>query len=431
MDIQAIRNDFPILERRIHGHPLIYLDNAATTHKPRQVLETWHACYTQHNANIHRSPHTLGQEASDLYEQAHRGVARYIGAESWRQVVFVRNGTEAINLVAYSLMHGPSGRLRLSPGDEIVLTVMEHHSNWVPWQLARDECGVTLKVVDICADGTLDLQQLQAALSERTRLVCCTHVSNVLGTINPVREIGRLAHAAGALLLVDGAQSVPHLPVTVQELDCDFLAFSGHKMLAPMGIGVLYGRAELLEQMAPFLRGGDMIDQVNAQTATWNRLPWKFEAGTPDVAGAVALGGAIDHASGQRLVGAIDYLTGLGMEAVRSHELELTSHLLRGLQAVPGVRVFGPSSPEQRCGVVAFDVHSSGEFGDAHLIAELLNEEGIAVRAGGHCAYPLLSRLGVPGTLRASVYLYNTMAEIDRLLDVLQEIISHKLVALA
>jgi len=427
MDIQAIRNDFPILTRQIHGHPLVYLDNAATTQKPRQVLDTWQTCYTWHNGNIHRSPHTLGQEASGLYEQAHRGVARFIGAESWREIVFTRNCTEALNLVAFSLLHG-AGRLRLQAGDEIVLTVMEHHSNWVPWQMVRDQRGVILRLVGIGEDGTLDLERMQSLLTGRTRLVCCTHVSNVLGTINPVRRMADMAHAAGALFLVDAAQAVPHLPVAVPELDCDFLAFSGHKMLAPMGTGVLYGRSELLEEMAPFLRGGDMIDRVSAEGATWNRLPWKFEAGTPDVAGAVALGGATVPGDGTRLTGAVDYLSRLGMDAVRAHELELTSRLLRGLQAMPGVRVFGPPAAEQRCGVVAFDVQANGEPADVHLIAGLLDEVGIAVRAGGHCAYPLMNRLGVPGTLRASVYLYNTVAEVDYFLQSLQDIIAHTLV---
>jgi cysteine desulfurase / selenocysteine lyase len=427
MDIEGIRSDFPILQRQIRGRPLIYLDNAATSQKPRQVLYTIQTFYALYNANIHRGTHTLAQEASDLYEQAHRNVARFIGAETWQEIVFVRNSTEAINLVAYSLLHGQKDHLRLEPGDEIVLTLMEHHSDLVPWQMVRDLRGVTLRFVDVREDGTLNMAQLQASLTERTRLVCCAHVSNVLGTINPVREIGQLAHAVGALFLVDGAQSVPHMPTAVKESGCDFLAFSGHKMLAPMGIGVLYGRRELLEEMTPFLYGGDMIADVTMEGASWNRLPWKFEAGTPDVCGGIALGGATDRQSGQRLEGAVDYLSRLGMEAVHAHEVELTRHMLQGLQSMPEVKVYGPLEPDMRCGVIAFTIEKDGEPSDAHLIAQLLDEEGIAVRAGGHCAYPLARRLGVSDTVRASLYLYNTTEEVDRFLGVLQEIVRHQL----
>lgn len=430
MDVQSLRADFPILQRQINGRPLIYLDNAATTHKPRQVLETLQTFYTHYNANIHRAAHTLGQEATDLYEQAHRNVARFIGAAAWQEIVFVRNCTEAINLVANALLQATDEYLRLAPGDEIVLTVMEHHSNLVPWQMARDRRSVTLKFVDIRADGTLDMAQLAAALTERTRLVCCTHISNLTGVINPVQEIGQMAHAAGALFLVDGAQSAPHMPVAVQELGCDFFAFSGHKMLAPMGTGVLYGRRELLEALPPFLHGGDMIADVTLDKSTWNRLPWKFEAGTPDVGGGVALGGAVDRASGRRLEGAVDYLSRIGMAAVRAHEVALTDHLLHGLQAMPEITLYGPSAAEQRGGVVAFNVEKNGVVCDPHLIAQLLNDAGIAVRAGGHCAYPLTRRLGVPGTVRASVYLYNTLEEIDYFLQTLQATIAHKLLVL-
>ena len=428
MDVQKIRDDFPILQRQIKGQPLIYLDNAATSQRPRQVLDTIQAFYTSYNANIHRGTHTLAQEAGDLYEQAHRNVARFIGAESWQEIVFVRNSTEGINLVAYSLLNGRENRLRLAAGDEIVLTLMEHHSDLVPWQMARDVRGVALKFVDVQEDGTLDLGQVRASITERTRLVCCAHVSNVLGTINPVREIGQLAHSVGALFLVDGAQSVPHLPTAVKELGCDFLAFSGHKMLAPMGIGVLYGRRELLEEMTPFLYGGDMIADVTVEGATWNRLPWKFEAGTPDVCGGIALGGAIDRQSGQRLEGAVDYLNRVGMEAVHAHEVKLTRHMLQGLQDMPAVRVFGPPEADMRCGVIAFTVEQDGKPSDAHLIAQLLDEEGIAVRSGGHCAYPLARWMGVADTVRASLYLYNTTEEVDRFLEVLREIIRHQLI---
>jgi cysteine desulfurase/selenocysteine lyase len=426
-DVSRVREDFPILKRRVGGRPVVYLDNAATTHKPRQVLEALHTFYTTYNANIHRSPHTLGQKATDLYEQAHRNVAHFIGAADWREIVFCRNATEGINLVAYSLLYTKNDRLRLGAGDEVVLTVMEHHSNLVPWQMARDRAGVVLKFVDVHEDGTLDPEQLRASLSERTKLVCCTHVSNVLGTIVPVRDIAQAAHEAGALFLIDGAQSVPHLPTNVQEMGCDLLVFSGHKMLAPMGIGVLYGRRELLEEMAPFQYGGDMIADVTPKGATWSELPWKFEAGTPNVGGALALGGAIDRRTGQHLEGAVDYLGGLGMHAVRAHQVELTAHMLQRLLGLPGVRVYGPLDAELRCGAVAFNVEKTGELQDAHLIAELLDDAGIAVRAGGHCAYPLIHRLGLPGVVRASAYIYNTIQEVDLLADALQRIIDHQL----
>jgi len=424
MDMQATRADFPILERKINGKPLIYFDNAATTQKPRQVLHTIQEFYRTYNANIHRSTHTLGLQATELYEQAHENVARFIGADDGQEIVFVRNSTEAINLVAYSLLCPDSGRWHLRRGDEVLVTVMEHHSNLVPWQMISRWIGVALKVIDISDDRVLDLEQLRAALSTRTKLVCCSHVSNVLGTINPVREIGQLAHQVGALFLVDGAQSAPHMPVDVKELGCDFFAFSGHKMLAPMGIGVLYGRRELLEEMSPFLYGGDMIASVTLQAATWNKLPWKFEAGTANVCGGIALGGATDLSSEQHLEGAVDYLERIGMARVRAHEEELAEYALQGLRGIGGVHIYGPLTAKERGGVVAFTV----EQGDAHLVAKLLDDEGIAVRAGGHCAHPLAHRLRAGATVRVSFYIYNTREEVDYFLNVLEDIIRHKLV---
>jgi len=423
LDVQKIRADFPLLQRRIGGKPLIYFDNAATTQKPRQVLRTIQEFYSTYNANIHRSPHTLGQEATELYEQAHENVARFIGAEDGREIIFVRNSTEAINLVAYSLAFGESERVRLRRGDEVVTTVMEHHSDLVPWQQICQRVGATLKVVDIRDDGTLDMDQLAGTITERTRLVCCAHVSNVLGTINPVRKIARLAHQAGALFLLDGAQSVPHMPVNVAEIGCDFMAFSGHKMLAPMGIGALYGKRALLEEMVPFLYGGEMVSDVTLEGAAWKELPWKFEAGTANVCGGIALGGATDWRTGRRLEGAVDYLERLGMTQVLAHERALTAHALEGLQAIEGVHVYGPLDPDKRCGVISFHI----ERGDAHLVAHLLNDEGVAVRAGGHCAYPLAERLGVEGTVRISFYIYNTVEEVDRFLAVLEDIVRRKL----
>lgn len=427
MDAERIRADFPILQRKINGKPLIYFDNAATTQRPIQVLNTIQTFYTLYNANVHRSSHTLGQEATELYEQAHHNVARFIGAEDEREIVFVRNSTEAINLVAYSLLHGESERLRLEPGDEIVLTIMEHHSNLVPWQVLGDKRDVVLRFVGLSDDGKLDLEQLQRQVTEKTKLVCCAHVSNVLGTINPVKEIGRIAHEAGALFLVDGAQSVPHMPTDVKELGCDFLAFSGHKMLAPMGIAVLYGKRELLEKMTPFLYGGDMIADVKLEGATWNKLPWKFEGGTSNVCGGIALGGAMELKSGQRLEGAVDYLQRIGMEEVRAHERELTEYALAGLRAIPSVRIYGPWNSNERVGVIAFNVIKRGELVDPHIVAGFLNDEGVAVRSGGHCAYPLADRLGVEGTVRVSFYIYNTRGEVDRFLEVLDDIVRRRL----
>jgi cysteine desulfurase/selenocysteine lyase len=424
VDVKAIRRDFPILHRQVGGRPLIYLDSAATTHKPRQVLDTLERFYSHYNANIHRSPHTLGQEASELYEDARRNCARFIGARSSTEIIFVRNATEGINLVAYALSQAASGQLHLRAGDEIVATIAEHHSNLVPWQQLARRSGATLKVAGVTDDGCLDMAEMRAAITSRTRLVCCTHVSNVLGTVNPVREIGRMARDVGALFLVDGAQSVPHLPVDVADIGCDFLAFSGHKMLAPMGIGVLYGRRELLEQMAPFQHGGGMIDDVCLDGATWNSVPWKFEAGTPNIGGAVALAGATDRRTGERLPGAIDYLGMLGMGRVARHEQVLTRHALEGLQTIEPLTIYGHCDLERRTGVVTFSVPGN----DSHIVARMLDEVGIAVRSGGHCGYPLARRMGVEGTVRASFYIYNSIDEVDAFLEALDDIIRHKLI---
>lgn len=427
MDVERIRADFPILERRINGKPLIYLDNAATTQKPVQVLQTLQTFYTHYNANIHRSPHTLGQEATELYEQAHENVARFIGAEGMEEIVFLRNTTEAINLVAQTLPYAeePWG---LVSGDEIILTVTEHHSDLVPWQMLCQRHKVQLKFADMREDGSLDLESLRGLISDRTKLVACVHVSNVLGVLNPVRQIGQLAHQAGALFLLDAAQSVPYMPVDVREIGCDFMAFSGHKMLAPLGIGVLYGRRELLQAMSPFLFGGDMIKEVTLEQATWNRLPWKFEAGTSNFAGGIALGGATDWMSGEQLEGAVTYLERLGMDAVLRHEQELVAYVLSRLVEIQGVRLYGPTDVENRLGVVSFNLMQGGDYVDPHLVARLLDAEGIAVRSGAHCAHPLAYRMSVPGTVRASFYIYNTHSEIDRFVEALAEIARRKLV---
>lgn len=391
LDVEAIRKDFPILSRKVHGKALIYLDNAATSQKPYAVIKALSDYYSQYNANVHRGIHALAEQATAAYEEARRKVAAFIGADDAHCVVFTRSATEAINLVRYSW-----GRANVKAGDEVVLTVMEHHSNLVPWQQLAQETGAVLKFVDIDEEGYLRLDQLRDFLSPRTKIVAVTHVSNVLGTINPVREIVDMAHRAGALVLLDGAQSVPHMPVDVKELGCDFLAFSGHKMVGPTGIGALWVRREILEKMPPFNAGGEMIRYVKLEGSDWNDLPWKFEAGTPNIADAIGLGAAVD------------YLQGIGIEAIRAHEMVLTSYALESMSGCGGM-VYGPKDVKHRGGVIAFtcgDVHP-------HDIAQVLDAEGIAIRAGHHCAMPLMKRLGVVATARISLYFYNTRREID------------------
>lgn len=391
MDVHAVRRQFPILSQEVNGHPLVYLDSAATSQKPLAVIEAIARYYREYNANVHRGLYTLAERATAAMEEARAKVARFINAPAPEQVIFVRNTTEAINLVAYS--YGA----RLREGDEILLTPMEHHSNLVPWQLAARRAGARLRFIPLLADGTLDLAQLQGLLGPRTRLVALTHVSNLLGTINPVEEIVEAAHRRGIPVLVDGAQSVPHMPVDVQALDCDFLAFSGHKMLGPMGIGVLYGKRELLEEMDPFLAGGEMISEVGLEESTWQDLPYKFEGGTPDAASAIGLGAAID------------FLESLGMEEVYRHEQELVRYALKVLREVDGITIYGPDSP--RGGVIAFNL---GEL-HPHDLATFLDQEGIAIRVGHHCAQPLTRWLKVPATARASFYVYNLPEEVDAL----------------
>jgi cysteine desulfurase/selenocysteine lyase len=427
MDTRRIRADFPFLERIVEGKSLLYFDNAATSHKPRQVIQTLQTFYERFNGNIGRSTHTPGLEAEDLYRQARRNVARFIGADAPEEILFLRGCTEAINLLAYSMLCSTESRLHLEAGDEIVLTMMEHHSNLLPWRMLRDLHGIELKVADLGEEGSLDMDSLEFLLSKRTKLVCCTHASNVLGTINPVAEIGRLAHSAGALFVLDAAQSVPHLPVDVRVLGCDFMAFSGHKMLAPFGIGVLYGRKDLLDELSPFQYGGGMVRDIVSDEFAWDEPPGKFEAGTPEVAGAVALGGAVSPDGGRHLEGAVDYLTGLGMEWVRNHELALTEKALRGLEQIPGTRIYGPVEAQNRGGLVAFNVERSGKLIDDHLVAQLLDQAGIAVRAGGHCAHPLIRRLGVQGAVRVSFYVYNDLTEVDFFLETLEDIVRRQL----
>jgi cysteine desulfurase/selenocysteine lyase len=395
----APREDFPILARTAHERPLVYLDSAASAQKPRQVLDAMDTFTRTSYANIHRGAYTLSEEATAAYEGARKKVARFMNARSVREVVWTRNTTEAINLVARTWAEA-----NLKPGDVVLSTLLEHHSNIVPWQLAAARTGAHVKYVPISDEGELDLAAYERMLEQHhPRLVAITQMSNVLGTLPPVHELIASAHAAGALVLVDAAQSVPHLPVDVRALNADFLAFSGHKMLGPSGIGVLWGRRDLLEAMPPFLGGGDMIREVTLEGSTWNDLPWKFEAGTPAISEAVGLGAAVD------------YLSALGMERVRAHEHALTVYALERLAAVPGLRIYGPPA-DRRGGVVSFtlgDIH-------AHDLATLLDREGIAVRAGHHCAQPLMERYGLPATARASFYVYTTSAEIDALAQALE-----------
>jgi cysteine desulfurase / selenocysteine lyase len=399
LNAEAVRADFPILARQINGKPLIYLDSAATSQKPAVVIDAMDDYYRRYNANPHRGVYTISEEATAAYESARQRLATFINAASVKEVIFTRNTTEAINLVRYSW-----GRANVRPGDRIMLTEMEHHSNLVPWQLLAKEVGARLEFLCIDDDGLLLLDQLERKLAG-VRLLALTHQSNTLGTINPIKAITAAAHAAGALVLVDGAQAVPHMPVDVQDLDVDFYAFSGHKMCGPTGIGVLWARRALLEAMPPFLGGGDMIKRVKLNEATWNDLPWKFEAGTPSVAEGIGLGAAVD------------YLGQFGMERVRSHERTLVDYAMEKLQEIPGITLYGPRDPEIHGGAISFTLPNI----HPHDLATLVDREGIAVRAGHHCTQPLMDRLGVPATTRASFYIYNRVDEVDQLVSGIQK----------
>jgi cysteine desulfurase/selenocysteine lyase len=394
-DPHVVRRDFPILERRINGRPLVYLDSASSSQKPGVVIDAVDRYYREYNANVHRGIYTIGEEATAAYERARVQVARFINAPDSHEIIFTRNATEAINLVAYSW-----GRTNINRGDPIVLTEMEHHANLVPWQLLVQERDGDLEFIPITDDGVLRLDVFEVLLRLKPKLVAFTHVSNTLGTINPVREMVEMAHAAGALVLVDGAQAVPHVPVDVQELGADFYAFSGHKMLGPMGSGALWARRELLEAMPPFLAGGEMIREVHLRRSDFNDIPWKFEAGTPAVADAIGLGVAAE------------YLRELGMDAVRAHERELVSYALDVLpRSVPGIELYGPMDPDLRGGVIPFNLPGI----HPHDVAQVLDRSGIAVRAGHHCTMPLHERLDLAATARASFNVYSTREDIDAL----------------
>ncbi|WP_277937154.1 cysteine desulfurase [Streptococcus suis] len=394
IDFERIRKDFSILDQVVNDEPLVYLDNAATTQKPQQVLDVLADYYQKDNANVHRGVHTLSERATARYEAARQKVADFIQAKSSKEILFTRGTTTSLNWVAQF------AKEILQLDQEVIISVQEHHSNIIPWQQACQQTGAKLRYVTL-KDGELDMDHLRSLLSSKTKFVSLAHVSNVLGSVAPIGEIAELVHQVGAYLVVDGAQSVPHIAVNVQELDVDFYAFSGHKMLGPTGIGVLYGKEELLNLMSPVEFGGEMIDFVYEQSATWKELPWKFEAGTPNIAGAIGLGAAID------------YLTEIGMDAIQAHEAELVDYVFPKLQAIPGLTIYGSQDLSKRTGVIAFnldDLHP-------HDVATALDYEGVAVRAGHHCAQPLLRYLQVPATVRASFYIYNTKADCDKLVE--------------
>ena len=392
LNSEEIRKDFPILSRTVYNRPLVYLDNAATTQKPRAVVEAMTEEYYSVNANVHRGVHYLSQQATELHEQARGNVQKFINARSEAEIIFTRGTTESLNLVAFSF-----GEAFLKEGDEVLVSVMEHHSNIVPWQMLRERKGIVLKVIPMTDEGEIDLETYKSLFSPRTRLVCIAHVSNVLGTVNPVKEMTAIAHAHGAKVLVDGAQSVPHRRVDVQDIGCDFLTFSGHKIYGPTGIGVLYGREELLEKMPPYQGGGEMIARVSFEKTTYERLPFKFEAGTPDFVGSHALAVALD------------YVRGIGQDIIAAHEADLTRYAMEQMSLIPGMKIYGTA--REKDAVISFNV------GDIHPLdlGTLLDRLGIAIRTGHHCAQPLMARCGVESMARASFALYNTRAEVDAL----------------
>ena len=392
LDAYKIRQNFAILDQVVNDEPLVYLDNAATTQKPQVVLDTLMAYYHEDNANVHRGVHTLAERATAAYEASREKLRQFINAKSTKEVLFTRGTTTGLNWV------GRFAEQVLEPGDEVVISIMEHHSNIIPWQEACKKTGAKL-VYAYLKDGQLDMEDLANKITEKTKFVSLAQVSNVLGCINPVKEIAKLAHQVGAYMVVDGAQSAPHMAIDVQDLDCDFFTLSGHKMLGPTGIGVLYGKEEILNQMNPIEFGGEMIDFVYEQEATWKELPWKFEAGTPNIAGAIALGAAVD------------YLSALGMENIHAYEQELVDYVLPKLQAIEGLTVYGPEDPSQHAGVIAFNIDGL----HPHDVATALDYEGVAVRAGHHCAQPLINHLGIPSAARASFYIYNTKEDCDKL----------------
>lgn len=398
MNAKEIKQYFPILDQEVNGHPLVYLDNAATSQKPVQVIEALDKYYREYNSNVHRGVHTLGNRATDAYEGARDKVRKFINAKAREEIVFTRGTTTSINTIAQSY-----GRANIEEGDEIVITYMEHHSNIIPWQQLAKEKGAVLKYLPLQDNGSVLLEDAREMITEKTKIVSIMMVSNVLGTINPIKDITKIAHENGAVMIVDGAQTAPHMKIDVQDLDCDFLAFSGHKMCAPTGIGVMYGKKELLENMEPVEFGGEMIDFVGLHESTWKELPWKFEGGTPIIAGAIGLGAAID------------FLEEIGLDEIEEHEHRLAGYAMEQMSTIEGISIYGPLAGEKRAGLVTFnlsDVHP-------HDVATVLDAEGIAIRAGHHCAQPLMKRLNCSSTARASFYLYNTEEDVDKLVQAL------------
>ncbi len=403
LNVPEIKKDFPILQRKVRDKPLTYLDSTATSQKPRQVIDAMTDYYSRYNANVHRAIYELGEESTREYEGARERIAEFIGAKDPMEIAYTKSTTESLNLIAYG--YALKGK-RVQTGDEIIGTVLEHHSNHVPWHFVRDLKGVVLKYVDVDDEGHLKMEQYDELITKRTKVVTVAHVSNVLGTISDVKAIAKRAHEVGAVCVVDAAQSVPHMPVDVHDLDCDFLAFSGHKMLGPTGIGVLFGKKEVLEETEPLLGGGEMISEVHLGSAKWNDVPYKFEGGTPPIAEAIGLGAAVD------------YLSKLGMPAVRQHEMELTGYALKELAKVEGVRLYGPKDAQQRGGVVSFTMDNA----HPHDIASILDVEGVCIRSGHHCAQPLMDRYDLAATARASFYVYNDTEDVDRLVAALGKV---------
>ncbi|HWK24633.1 MAG TPA: cysteine desulfurase [Ureibacillus sp.] len=394
--MNEIRKQFPVLNQEVNGHPLVYLDSAATSQKPIQVLETVKRYYEFDNSNVHRGVHTLGNRATDSYEGAREKIRKFINAKSTKEIIYTRGTTTSLNTVAAAY-----GRMNIKEGDEIVISYMEHHSNLIPWQQLAKEKGAVLRYFELEQDGTITLDTVRKTITDKTKIVAITMASNVLGTINPIKEIAEIAHAAGAVIVVDAAQAAPHMKIDVQDLDCDFLGFSGHKMCGPTGIGVLYGKQALLEDMEPIEFGGEMIDFVDLHESTWKELPWKFEGGTPNIAGAIGLGAAID------------FLTEIGMDKIAEHEHSLVEYALSEMEKVEGVSIYGPRDPQKRCGLITFNIDGV----HPHDLATVLDMNGIAVRAGHHCAQPLMKWLQCTATARASFYMYNTKEDIDRLVE--------------
>lgn len=400
LDPKIIRKDFPFFQHP-RAKSIVYLDSAATSQRPSKVIDAEMDYYQRYNSNVHRGVYQISVEATDVYERAREKIARFINARSPKEIIFVRSTTEAINLIAQTW-----GRANIQDGDNVLLTEMEHHSNIVPWMMLCKEKGASLRYLEVDDEGFLNLDQLDSFLDGRSKLLAFTHASNVLGTINPAREMIRRAHDKGALVVLDSAQTTPHMATDVRDLDCDFMAFSGHKMLGPTGIGILYAREDILDHMEPFLYGGDMIKEVHKDTARWNDLPWKFEAGTPNIAGAIGLGAAVD------------YINGLGIDQIRAHEMTITSRALDLLQSISQVTVYGPKDPEKRAGLISFNI----EGVHAHDVASILDTHGVCIRAGHHCAQPLMERLGVAATTRASFHIYNSNEDIDMLIHSIEAV---------